>query len=154
MAIRSVVKIGDEILRKKSKEVVEFDFKLADLLDDMVETMRKADGAGLAAPQVGILKRVVVIDVGQGIVELVNPKILKTAGAVSEIEGCLSVPNKKGYVIRPKSVKLEAFDRCGNKCIIKGEDLFARAICHEIDHLDGILYVDKLEEGRPLMNEK
>ena len=148
MAVRNIVKIGDEILRRQSKEVTEFDGRLAALLDDMAETMRKAEGVGLAAPQVGILKRIAVIDVGEGLVELINPKILKSSGAVTEFEGCLSIPGDKSPVTRPKTVKAEAYDRRGNKFCIKADGYLARAICHEADHLDGVLFIDRVEKPR------
>jgi len=145
VAIRNIVTIPDEILRKRAKEITEFDSRLWGLLDDMTDTMRKADGIGLAAPQVGILKRAVVIDTGEsGLKEFINPVILKSTGSESLHEGCLSIPGERGAVERPKSLKLEAQDRHGNKFILKAEGLLARAICHEIDHLDGILFIDKL----------
>jgi len=143
MAIRNIIKLGDETLRKKAKPVTEFNRRLHTLLNDMAETMRKAEGAGLAATQVGILKRVIVIDVGDGLVEMVNPIILDSSGAISEYEGCLSVPGDKRPVTRPKTVVAEAFDRAGNKFTVTAEDYFARAICHEIDHLNGVLFIDK-----------
>lgn len=144
MAIRNVLQIGNEILRKKSKEVKEFDEKLWELLDDMRETMIKYDGCGLAGVQVGILRRVVVLDVNHMKIELVNPKIIETFGEQIEREGCLSVKGESGYVKRPAEVTVQACDRYGNEFVITGVDLLARALCHEIDHLDGILYVDKV----------
>ena len=144
MAIRNVVQVGNEILRKKSKVVKEFDEKLWILLDDMKETMRKNDGCGLAAVQVGILKRVVVLDVNNMYIELVNPEIINTDGEVCEKEGCLSCKGQVGFVKRPKEVTVQAYDRFGNEIIITGKGLLARAFCHEIDHLDGILFVDKI----------
>lgn len=143
MAIRDIVKVGDEILRKTSKEVLTFDEKLSDLIDDMFDTLRKAEGAGLAAPQVGILKRVVVIDIGEGPVEMVNPTIISQGPLVCVDEGCLSVPGRSGKVMRPKSLKVEAFDRHGNKKIYSAKGYFAQAVSHEVDHLDGVLYIDK-----------
>jgi len=145
MAIRKIRKLGDEVLRKKSKKVTIFDEKLKQLLEDMAETMRWANGVGLAAPQVGILKRVVVIDVGEGLIELVNPEIVAKEGEVLDIEGCLSIPGVTGEVARPKKVKVRAQNREGEFFEIEGEDLLARALCHEIDHLDGILFIDKAE---------
>ena len=142
MAIRNICTEGDDVLRKKCKEVTSFDKKLWDLLDDMAETMYKANGVGLAAPQVGIVKRVVVIDVGAGLIELVNPVIIETEGEQTGDEGCLSCPNEFGIVTRPKTVKVQAKDRNGNHLILKGSDLLARAFCHEIDHLDGIIFKD------------
>lgn len=144
MALRKIRKKGDDILYKKSKEVVAFDKKLAELLDDMYDTMKDAEGVGLAAPQVGILKRCVVIDIGEGRIELVNPVITETEGEQVGQEGCLSVPNVWGDVKRPKKVKVSAFDRKGNPIIQEGEDLLAVAICHEIDHLNGELFDDKI----------
>lgn len=144
MAIRNIVQLGDEVLRKKSKEVTQFDKRLGDLIDDMVETLHKAEGAGLAAPQVGILKRVVVIDVGDGVIELVNPVIIKKSGKQEEIEGCLSIPGKYGITKRPKYVTVKALDRAGKEFTMSGEDLLAKAFCHEIDHLDGILFIDNV----------
>ena len=144
LALRSIREIGDDVLRKKSKKVEHFNERLHTLIDDMLETMKEADGVGLAAPQVGILKRVVVIDVGDGPIELVNPEIIETEGEDSQPEGCLSVPGVLGEVPRPKRVKLRAQDRWGKTFEIEGEDLLARAFCHEIDHLDGILFIDKV----------
>ncbi len=143
--IRKIVKLGDENLRKVCKPMPKFDLRLWLLLRDMKETMYKAEGVGLAAPQVGILRRVVVIDVGNGLVELVNPEIIHTEGENGGAEGCLSVPGRQGYVVRPKKVTVRAQDRNGKFFEVTGEDLFARALCHEIDHLDGVLYIDKME---------
>lgn len=143
MAIRTIRISTDEVLRKKCKEVKEITPNLLTLLDDMADTMYEANGVGLAAPQVGILKRAVVIDIGEGLVELINPVILETSGSQIDDEGCLSVPGKYAPVDRPNYVKVKAMDRDGNAFIIEGEELMARALCHEIDHLDGILYIDK-----------
>ena len=143
MAIRTIRISTDEVLRKTCKEVKEITPNLITLLDDMADTMYDANGVGLAAPQVGILKRVVVIDIGEGLVELINPVILETSGSQTDDEGCLSVPGKYAPVERPNYVKAKAMDREGNEFIIEGEELMARALCHEIDHLDGILYIDK-----------
>ena len=143
MAIRTIRISTDEVLRKKCKEVKEITPNLITLLEDMADTMYEANGVGLAAPQVGILKRVVVIDIGEGLVELINPVILETSGSQTDDEGCLSVPGKYAPVERPNYVKAKAMDRDGNEFIIEGEELMARALCHEIDHLDGILYIDK-----------
>lgn len=142
MAIRRIVLEGDEALRKKSRPVESFDEKLFTLLGDMAETMYAANGVGLAAPQVGVLRRVVVIDVGEGLIELVNPKIMAFSGEQEDVEGCLSSPGEYGYVKRPKYVIVKAQDRHGKTFTIKGEDLLARAFCHEIDHLDGRLFKD------------
>ena len=144
MAIRNIIQVGDEILRKKSKPVKEFDQKLAELLDDMRETMVKNDGCGLAGVQVGILRRVVVLDVNHMKIELINPEIVDSYGESIEREGCLSVKGETGYVKRPSEVTVKAFDRYGNEFILTGVDMLARALCHEIDHLDGILYIDKV----------
>ena len=146
MAIRIIREADDEILRKKCKPVKAFDEKLHTLLDDMAETMPNANGVGLAAPQVGMLKRVVVIDIGEGLIELINPEIIETSGEQTGSEGCLSVPGKAGDVTRPNYVKVRAFDRNGEEYEVEGEELMARALCHEIDHLDGILYIDLVDE--------
>ena len=143
MAIRNIRISTDEVLRKKCKEVKEITPNLLTLLDDMADTMYDANGVGLAAPQVGILKRAVVIDIGEGLVELINPEILETSGSQIDDEGCLSVPGKYAPVDRPYYAKVKAMDRDGNEFIIEGEELMARALCHEIDHLDGLLYIDK-----------
>ncbi|MBQ7751914.1 MAG: peptide deformylase [Clostridia bacterium] len=147
MALRQIRKKGDEILYKKSKEVKVFDQKLAELLDDMYDTMKDSDGVGLAAPQVGILKRCVVIDIGEGKIELVNPVITKEEGSQIGQEGCLSIPNVWGDVKRPKKVTVSAFDRNGTAITQEGEDLLAVALSHEIDHLNGELFDDKIIEN-------
>ena len=142
MAIRNIVTIEDPVLRKKSRPVVNFDEKLWTLLDDMKETLKKADGAGLAAVQVGILRRAVIVDVGDGKpLELINPEIVETSGEQEGQEGCLSLPGKWGVVRRPEFVKVRAQNRKGQWCMFKGEGLKARCFCHEIDHLDGIVSV-------------
>ena len=147
MAIRKIVEMGkDDILRKHSRKVVKFDHRLGVLLDDMADTMYEADGVGLAAPQVGILKRCVVIDVGEGLIELVNPEILWAEGEVVDVEGCLSVPGRRATVARPEKVRVHAQDRKGDHIEVEGEGLLARCLCHELDHLDGVLYVDKMIE--------
>lgn len=147
MAIRKIREIGDSCLKKKCREVEKFDSRLHELLDDMQDTMLLANGVGLAAPQVGILRRVVVIDLGEedGILELVNPVITHTEGSQTDTEGCLSVPGKAGTVTRPEKTTVRAFDRNGEEFEFTGEGLYARCICHECDHLDGILYVEKAE---------
>ncbi len=144
MAIRQIRKKDDEILYKTCKQVTNFDQKLAILLDDMYETMQKNNGVGLAGPQVGILKRVAVIDIGEGKIELVNPEIIKESGKQNGSEGCLSVPGVFGEVERPNEVTVRAQDRNGNFFEISGEELLARAFCHEIEHLDGKLFLDKV----------
>ena len=145
--VRKILKLGDETLRKNSKPMQKFDLRLWLLLRDMADTMYKAEGVGLAAPQVGILRRVVVIDVGdeRGLIELVNPEIIASEGEQGDSEGCLSVPGRRGYVVRPSKVTVRAQDRKGKPFEITGEGLLARALCHELDHLDGIMYVDKMD---------
>ncbi|MBQ7831433.1 MAG: peptide deformylase [Clostridia bacterium] len=143
MAIRNVVQVGDEVLRKRCFEVETFDEKLWSLLDDMKETVKKEQGAGLAAPQVGVLRRVVVVDVDEGYFEFINPVIVQQKGEQSGWEGCLSVRGKSGIVSRPMKVTLTYQDRHGEKYLLKAKGFFARAICHELDHLDGVLYIDK-----------
>lgn len=144
MAIREIREKGDEILYKKCKAVVKFDEKLHILLDDMYETMQSRDGVGLAAPQVGILKRAVVIDVGDGKIELINPEIVEESGEQTGSEGCLSVPGVFGEVTRPNVVTVKAQDRDGMWFKITGKELLARAFCHEIEHLDGKLFLDRV----------
>ncbi len=144
MAIRSVVQVGDEVLRKRCFEVENFDENLFKLLDDMKDTVRKEQGAGLAAPQVGVLRRAVVVDLeDEGYFEFINPVIVSQKGEQSGWEGCLSVRGKSGIVSRPMKVTLSYQDRYGEKHILKAKGFFARAICHELDHLDGVLYIDK-----------
>lgn len=141
MAIRNIVREGDDVLSKVCKPVEVFDEKLWQLLDDMRQTLKKADGVGLAAPQVGVLRRIFIMDVGQGVVECINPKILSASGSQHEVEGCLSCPGEYGITERPAVVKLQAQDRHGKFFIITTKDLLtARCICHENDHLDGILF--------------
>ena len=149
MAIREIRENGDEILRKKSKEVEEVNDKIRELLEDMVETMHKYNGVGLAAPQVGLLKRVIVIDLydDKGPLKLVNPVILKTKGKQEVEEGCLSFPNQYAKMIRPEEVVVEALNQNGEKIKIKAKGLLAQALCHEIDHLEGILFVDNMIPG-------
>ncbi len=142
MALRNIVTKEDSILRKKCREVEKFDDKLHTLLDDMAQTMYKADGVGLAGPQVGILRRVFVVDVGEGLYEMINPKIIAKKGKQTGNEGCLSCPHTFGDVTRPNYVKVEYFDRNGQKQTVEATELFARAICHENDHLDGTLFID------------
>ena len=143
MAKRKIVKIGDPVLRAKCRPVEKFDARLHALIDDMIETMRDADGVGLAAPQVGILRRVVVIECTEGeVLELVNPKIVAFSGTQEEREGCLSIPGQAGITRRPMHVTVRAQDRNGDPVEFTGSDLLARAFCHELDHLDGKLYID------------
>lgn len=152
MALRNIVKLGDPILYKKSRVVDKFDEKLAMLIDDMLETMYNGNGVGLAAVQVGILKRVVVIDIGEGPIELVNPEITFEEGEQISQEGCLSLPGKWANTKRPKKVQVKAQDRNGKWQVFTGEDLKAKAFCHEIDHLDGILFTSHLADGEELYN--
>ena len=142
MALREIVKEGDDVLTKKCRKVEKFDSRLEMIIDDMIETLHQANGVGLAAPQVGILRRIVVIEVDpeQGVIELVNPEIIETSGKQVGLEGCLSLPGKWGIASRPLRVTVKAQNRKGEEFTISGEHLLARAFCHEIDHLDGILY--------------
>ena len=142
MAIRKIVEIGDDILRKKSKPVTEFDEKLGQLLDDMKQTLAKENGVGLAAPQVGVLKRVVVLCDAGDYIELVNPVVYKESGRQENVEGCLSIPRQYGITSRPRKVTVKALDRHGNEIKVTGTELLARGLCHEIDHLNGILFID------------
>ncbi len=146
MAVMKIYRLGEDVLRKKAHPVKLFDRRLVGLLKDMAETMYSADGCGLAAPQVGILRRIVVIDVGDGLVELINPEIIASEGSIVEPEGCLSVPGRRGTVARPEKVTVQALDRKGRPIEFTAEGFFARAVCHELDHLDGIVYVDKMIE--------
>lgn len=145
MAIRNLRYEGDPILRKTSKEVKEVTPKIRELIDDMLETMYEANGVGLAAPQVGVLKRIVVIDVGEGPLVMVNPQVVKTSGSQTGDEGCLSVPGKAGTVTRPDEVMVRFMGEDGEWYELEGRELLARAICHECDHLDGKLYIDIVE---------
>lgn len=146
MAIRNIREIGDSVLNKPCKEVTEVTPRIRELIDDMIETMYDANGVGLAAPQVGVLKRIVVIDcTGEDLLVMINPKIIETSGEQTGGEGCLSVPGKSGIVTRPNYVKAVAYDENMNLYEVEGTELLARAICHELDHLDGHLYVEKVE---------
>lgn len=144
MAIRKIRQLGDEILRKKCREVPELTPKLKELIEDMYDTMYEAEGVGLAAPQVGILKRIVVIDVDGTPYTMINPRILETRDTQTAGEGCLSVPGKAGDVTRPAYVRAEAWDENMERYEVEGEGYLARAICHELDHLEGVMYVDKV----------
>ncbi len=146
MAIRNIVKIGDEVLRKVCRTQLTFDEKLATILDDMAETMYKAEGVGLAAPQVGILRRFCVVDVGDGLIELINPVITEKSGSQTGSEGCLSIPERYEEVTRPMTVTVRAQNRHGENITITAEGFKARAFCHEIDHLDGVLYIDRVDK--------
>lgn len=146
MAIRNIFKEDAECLYKVAKPVEKFDARLCALLDDMADTMYKAEGVGLAAPQVGILRRVIVIDCGDGLIEAINPEIIETSGEQGGYEGCLSFPGKSGYVVRPNSVVMRAYNRHGELMEYHGEGLLARAMMHECDHLDGHVYLEKVTE--------
>mgnify|MGYP001125784875 FL=1 len=150
MAIRTIRLEGDEILRKKCKEIKELTPRIKILIEDMIETMYQANGVGLAGPQVGILKKVVVIDVGDGPIVLINPEILETSGEQTGGEGCLSVPGKTATVTRPNYVRVRAYDEKMEQREVEGTELLARAICHECDHLEGKLYIDIAES--PIMD--
>ena len=157
MALRNITnyKIHD-ILRKKSKYVFKIDKRILMILDDMAETMYSANGVGLAAPQVGILKRLVVIDIGEGLIKLINPEIVEKEGEQQDFEGCLSVPEASGEVIRPNRVRVKALNENGINVELEGIGFLSRALCHEIDHLDGILFIDKIvpEIGRASCRER
>ncbi len=147
MALRNIRTVEDEVLRKKCRIVDEVNDKIRELLKDMADTMyNTGNGAGLAAPQVGILKRAIVIDMGDGLINLVNPEIIDQKGSQEVIEGCLSIPGKWGKVIRPSEVKVRALNEKGEEVIIIGKNEMAKCLCHEIDHLDGILFTDKVTE--------
>ena len=154
MAIRNIVKIGDDVLRKVCRTQLTFDDKLALILDDMADTLYKAEGVGLAAPQIGLLRRFCVIDVGDGLLELINPVITEKNGSQIGSEGCLSVPDRFEEVERPMTVTVRAQDRNGNNFTITAEGFKARALCHEIDHLDGILYIDRLKNKNIPKNKR
>lgn len=154
MALRTIRIDGDPILRKKSRNVEKVDDRIRILLEDMVETMNHADGVGLAAPQVGVLRRAIVVDIGDGPIKMLNPEIVEEDGLEVDVEGCLSVPGKSGTVERPINLKVKYLDEDGKEKILEGSKLLARAICHEIDHLDGILYTDKVIEYVDLENEE
>ncbi len=145
MAIREIRTMGEEVLQKVCKPVKDITPRTITLIEDMLDTMYEANGVGLAAPQVGVLRRIVVIDVGEGPIVLINPEIIETSGEQTGDEGCLSVPGKVGQVTRPNYVKVKAQDINMEEVIYEGEELLARAFCHEIDHLDGHLYVEKVE---------
>lgn len=147
MALRTIRTLKEEVLRKKSRKVDVINDRIKVLVQDMFDTMYEADGVGLAAPQIGILKRVIVVDVGDGPVGLINPEIIEKEGSAIEEEGCLSVPGEVGNVERPQKIKVKALSIEGKQIEFEAEDLFARAICHEIDHLDGVLFIDKVIES-------
>ncbi len=145
MALRNIVKEGDPILAKKCRPVEKFDKKLWQLIDDMIETLEESGGVGLAAPQVGVMRRVCIINVGDGPIEFINPVIVEAEGEQEVQEGCLSCPGEFGIIKRPMHVKAQFNDRDGNLCEVEGDELFAQAMCHEFDHLDGILFKSKVE---------
>lgn len=147
MALRTIRMMGDEVLTKKCREVKELTPRIRELIEDMLETMYEANGVGLAAPQVGILKRLAVIDVGEGPIVIINPVILETSGEQVGDEGCLSLPGKAGEVTRPNYVKVHAWDKNMQEQVLEGTELLARALCHEIEHLDGHMYVEKVKGG-------
>lgn len=147
MAIRTIREMGDEVLTKKCKEVTKMTLRTKVLINDMLDTMYEAGGVGLAGPQVGVLKRIVVIDIGEGPLVLINPEIIESSGEQTGEEGCLSVPGKSGVVTRPNYVKVKTLTEDMEEVIIEGEELLARALCHEIDHLEGKLYVELAEGG-------
>lgn len=153
MALRNIVEEGDPVLRKICKEVKEITPRTLQLLDDLAETMRDANGVGLAAPQVGILRRIAVVEVDDELFELINPEIVLTEGDQYDDEGCLSVPGKAGKVHRPEYVEVNCLNRFGEEVTYEADGLLARAFCHEIDHLDGVLYIDKAEDIRFLDEE-
>jgi peptide deformylase len=144
MAIRKIVTVGDDVLTKQCRKVTKFDARLGRLLDDMKETLAQANGVGLAAPQVGVLKQVVVVDTGEEVLELINPEIIEVHGSDNDIEGCLSVPDRWGYVERPTEVTVKAQDREGNEFAVTGYDLTARCFCHEVEHLSGHLFTERV----------
>ena len=144
MAIRNIVEYGDEILRKVCRTQLNFDSRLHQVLDDMAQTMYAADGVGLAAPQIGILRRYCIVDVGDGLIELINPVLISSDGEQTDSEGCLSIPGKSAEVTRPMNIKVRAQDRFGKNFTVEATELKARAILHEMDHLDGILYIDRV----------
>ena len=146
MAILNILKQGDDTLRKKSRPVERITQRTLTLLDDMHETLVKSEGIGLAAPQVGVLRRIVIVEVGEDRFEMINPEIIETRGEQEAIEGCLSIPDLAGLVKRPEYVKVRAIDRNGNEYTAEGTGLLARCFCHELDHLDGVLYTDKATE--------
>ena len=147
MAVRNIRQMGDGILNKKCREIKAVTPRIQELIDDMLETMYEANGVGLAAPQVGVLKRVVVVDIGDGPIVLINPRLMESSGEQTGEEACLSVPGKYGIVPRPMHVKIEAWDEDMQRMELEGDELLARAFCHEIEHLDGHMYVEKVEDG-------
>ena len=144
MAIRIIRKDEDPILRKKAKKVEKIDDRVKILLEDMKETMYAADGVGLAAPQVGVLKRIILVDVGEGLLEMINPEIVESCGEEIDEEGCLSLPGVNGDVCRPEAVTVKGLNPQGQEIVIEAKNLFARALCHEIDHLNGVLFTDRI----------
>ena len=154
MATRIIREEGDPILRKVSRAVDKIDDRIITLLDDMKETMYDAEGAGLAAPQIGVLRRVIIIDVGEGLIELINPEIVSEEGSQCGEEGCLSLPGITGEVARPNIVKIKGLDRKGEEIVLEGKELLARAFCHEVDHLNGILFIDKVKKDEDVIEKE
>jgi len=146
VAVRNIVKLGDKILRKNSKTIEKIDYRIKTLLKDLADTLHEAEGAGLAAVQVGVLRRAVVVDMGEGVINLINPEIIAAEGSNEVIEGCLSIPGRRGKLNRPEKVVVRALDENGKDFEITGEGALAKCLCHEIDHLNGILYIDKMIE--------
>lgn len=146
MAIRQILTVGEDILTKKCREVTEINDRILSILDDMADTLYESGGVGLAAPQVGILRKIVVIDIGDGLIELINPEIISAKGSQTDNEGCLSYPGRYGLVTRPNVVTIRAMDRNGETFEMTGEGLLARAFCHEIDHLDGKMFMNLVTE--------
>lgn len=144
MAIFEIVKDGDPVLREEAKEVPKITPNILKLLDNMADTMYHANGVGLAAPQIGVAKRVIIVDVGEGLIELINPEIVESCGLQTDAEGCLSVPNVQGEVTRAQEIVVKGLDRNGQEVVVKGSGLLARALFHEIDHLNGVLFTDKI----------
>lgn len=154
MAFKEIIKVGDPILRKKAKKVTVFDENLELILEDMADSLYRHKGAGIAGPQVGILKRIAIVFINNLFLEMINPEIIETEGECECDEGCLSVPNVRGNVKRPYSVTVRAYDRKGFQYTLTAEDMLARCICHEIDHLDGVLFIDKMEKEVKSKNNK
>lgn len=154
MAVYKIVEMGDEVLKEKAKAVPRITPNIGKLLDNMADTMYSAQGVGLAAPQIGVSKRVIVVDVGDGLLELINPEILKFAGEETESEGCLSIPGIMGDVTRATEIEVKGLDRQGKECVYKAKGFLARALQHEIDHLEGVLFIDKALNVRKIKQKE